>query len=107
MVRMRVKPDLKQKYNRGDKAFSLHLYRSGISGTQGRYVKFYELNGNEWQYVYPFKVYVFSPAVTGFFYNCIGDLAEGDGFFYDLIEFIPIEKFKDNQLVDSLPQITL
>ena len=40
-------------------------------------------------------------------YNCIGDLAEGDGILYDLIEFIPIEKFEDKALADSLPQITL
>ena len=107
VVRMRVKPDFKQKYDGEDKAFSLHLWRSGISGTQGRYVKFSELKGDDWQYVYPFKVYVYTPAVTGYFYNCIGDLAEEDGIFYDLIEFIPIEKFKDKQLADSLPQITL
>ena len=107
VARMRVKPDLKQKYNGQDRAFGLYLWRSGIRGVQGRYIKFSELKGSDWQYVYPFKVYVYSPAVNGYFYNCIGKLAEGDGFFYDLIEFIPIERFKDKKLAESLPQITL
>ena len=48
-----------------------------------------------------------TPALTGYFYNCIGKLAKGDGIYYDLIEFIPIEKFQDKQLADLLPQITL
>lgn len=107
VTRMRVKPDFKQKYNGQDRAFGLYLWRSGIGGVQGRYIKFSELKGSDWQYVYPFKVYIYSPGVSGYFYNCIGNLAEGDGIFYDLIEFIPIEKFKDKKLADSLPQITL
>ena len=108
VVRMRVKPDLKEgTYKPEDPAFSLHLWRSGVSEEQGRYVTFSDLKGDDWQYVYFFKVYMFSLAAAGYFYNCIGDLADGDGIFYDLIEFIPVEKFEDKALADSLPQIIL
>ena len=50
---------------------------------------------------------MFSPSAAGYFYNCIGDLTEGDGILYDLIEFIPVEKFEDKALADSLPQVIL
>ncbi|MBQ6597676.1 MAG: hypothetical protein IJH79_09010, partial [Lentisphaeria bacterium] len=108
VARMRVKPELKGSYGVDDPMFSLHVVRKGIKESfQGRYVKFSELKGNDWQYIYLYKVYMNTPALTGYFYNCIGKLAKGDGIYYDLIEFIPIEKFQDKQLADLLPQITL
>lgn len=107
VVRMRVKPDFKKEYSGEDKAFSLNLWLSGLAETPGRDVAFSELKGNDWQYVYLFKLYIFSPSASGYFYNCAGDLADGDGIFYDLIEFIPIGQFEDRELAESLPQITL
>lgn len=107
VARIRIKPQLTKKYPGNDSAFSLHLWRAGVKNVQGRYIKFSELKGNDWQYVYPFKVYVYSPAASGYFYNCIGKIAKDEAFLYDIIEFIPVEKFKDKQLADSLPQITL
>jgi len=108
VARMRIKPDFKKQYKGNDKAFSLHVVRKGIKESfQGRYVRFSEIKVHDWQYVYLYKVYMNTPGLTGYFYNCIGNLAEGDGIFYDLIEFIPVEQFKDKKLAESLPKITL
>ncbi|MBR2427075.1 MAG: DUF4838 domain-containing protein [Lentisphaeria bacterium] len=107
VVRMRVKPDFKGEYKANANAFSLHLWRSGITGVQGRYIKFSALKGNQWQFVYPFKVKVLRAALNGYFYNCAGNLEKGDGIFYDYIEFIPLNKFKDQKLAAELRTITM
>jgi hypothetical protein len=50
---------------------------------------------------------MYTPAISGYFYNCIGNLAEGDAICYDYIEFIPESDFKDKELLKKLPTITL
>ena len=109
VARMRVKPDLKKKYPADKKLFSLHLWRAGlpIDEKNGRYVKAGELQGDDWQFVYLFKVYMYSPSVTGYFYNCIGDIAEDEAILYDYIEFIPLSDFKEKEIADKLPTIEL
>ncbi len=109
VARMRVKPVLMKQYPADMKLFSLHLWRAGlpIDEKNGRYVKAGELKGGDWQYVYLFKVYMYSPSVTGYFYNCIGDIAEDEAVLYDYIEFIPLEEFKEKEISDNLPTIEL
>ena len=81
---------------------------SGVPESQERYIKYKELGKNSYNFVYPFKLYVYSPAVSGYFYNCIGtDIGKGEAVRYDYIEFIPLEQFKNKKLAASLPQVTL
>ena len=109
VARMRVRPELKKQYPADMKLFSLHLWRAGlpIDEKNGRYVEAGELKGDDWQFVYLFKVYVCSPSVTGYFYNCIGDIAEDEAMLYDYMEFIPLEEFKEKEISDKLPTIEL
>ena len=107
VARIRYKAELKGNYSPDENAFSLHLWRAGISGVQGRFVKFREIKKNEYHFIYAFRVYMYTPAVSGYFYNCIGNLKEGDAILYDYIEFIPESDFKDRELLKKLPLITL
>ncbi len=108
VVRLRLRGEFNKKHNPEGNACSLHLWRSGITGTQGRYIKYKELKKDSYNFVYPFKLYVYSPAVSGYFYNCIGaDIGKGEAVRYDYLEFIPLEQFKDKRLAASLPQVTL
>ncbi len=109
VARIRVKPSLRREHKPKEHAFGLWLWKSGFPGdaVQGRNVSYDELTSDDWQFIYLLKVYFYSPAVEGCFYNTIGPLDEGEAFLYDLIEFIPIEQFPDKNLADSLPTITL
>jgi hypothetical protein len=107
VARIRLKTDFKSSYPDNANACSLHLWRAGIRGVQGRFIKFNEIQQSGYQFVYAFKVYMYTPAISGYFYNCIGNLAEGDAICYDYIEFIPESDFKDKELLKKLPTITL
>ena len=50
---------------------------------------------------------MYSPSVTGYFYNCIGDIAEDEAMLYDYIEFIPLGEFKEKEIADKLITIEL
>ena len=107
VVRIRVKPDLKRTYSMKENIFSLHLYCSGRSQTQGRFVTRQELKKDTWQFIYLYKVYLFTPSIYGYFYNCTGNLANGDAVIYDYIEFIPESEFKEKDQIQNLKTITL
>ena len=107
VVRMRLKPELKESHPDLRKACGLFLHMFGKKEVQGNYVKFKDLKNGKYQYVYFFKLYMYTPATSGYFYNCIGTINKNEAILYDLIEFIPIEKFKDKALADKLPEITL
>ena len=109
VARIRVKPDLKRTHAAGEHAFGVYLWRSGFSldAIDGRQVKYSELSGDDWQYIYLYKVYFYSPSVSGYFYNTVGPLDEGEAFLYDLIEFIPLDEFQDKALASRLKTITM
>ncbi len=109
VARIRVKPSLRRAHKPNEHAFGLWLWKSGFpaDNVQGRNVTYAELTSDDWQYIYLFKVYFYSPAVEGYFYNTVGPLDEGEAFFYDLVEFIPLEQFPDKKLADSLPTVTM
>ena len=89
-------------------SFDTAVYKWGYwacaNGTAWLYV---HPKGDDWQYIYLFKVYMYSPSVTGYFYNCIGDIAEDDAMLYDYIEFIPLNEFKEKEIADKLITIEL
>ena len=109
VARIRVKPLLNRPHAPAELAFGVNLWRSGYSldAVQERRVTHAELHGGDWQYIYLFKVYFYSPSVEGYFFNSIGPLDDGEAFLYDLIEFIPLDQFQDTKLAESLPTFTL
>ena len=107
IARIRFRAELKGNYSPDENIFSLHLWRAGISGVQGRFIKFREIQKTGYQFINAFKVYMYTPAVSGYFYNCIGKLADGDAILYDYIEFIPESEFKEKDQIQNLKTITL
>ncbi|MGN0866648.1 MAG: DUF4838 domain-containing protein [Oligosphaeraceae bacterium] len=111
VVRIRVKPHFTRPHHPDSPAFSLHLYRSGFEGTsqhstQGRFVTFRELENDQWQFLPLYRIYMYSPSLDGYFYNCIGNLQDSEYMLYDLVEFIPEESFQEKEILETLPLVT-
>ncbi len=111
VAKLRIRPHFTQKHNPAQKAFALKLYRSGFdlagAGVQGRNIVFGELKNDQWQEIYLYKVYLYSPSVDGYFFQETSNLAPNEAVYTDTLEFIPLDQVRDSQKVQNLPIITL
>ena len=108
VARVRAKAELKHPHGANDPFFQLSLWKSGVAATQGVTVPFGEKPGSDYNWHYLFRVYLYSPGAEGYFYSCPGTgLQKDEAVWFDFIEFIPIEQFKDKEFAESLPLITL
>ena len=106
VLRARVRAEIKALHQGGDPAIGLHICHNGKGGPYpGAAVRFDDLPKDGWGFVYFFKVLMYTPSGSGYFYNTSEMLAPGDFIYLDYIEAIPVRDFKDKELLDRLPKV--
>ncbi len=109
VARVRYRTELASKHKAGSPLFQVGLWKSGMQNVQIGTVNMpAEDPANAYTWGYLFRVYMYSPAAEGCFYTAPGiGTTDKEALWFDYFEFIPIEKFKDKKLAESLPLITL
>ncbi len=111
VAKLRIRPHFTKAHDPAQKAFALKLYRAGFDlqgvGVQGRDVAFGELENDQWQEIYLYQVYLYSPSVDGCFFQETSNLAPGEAIYTDILEFIPLEHVQNARQIQDLPSITL
>jgi len=113
IIRMRVKQEFKQvdppddgilfyfgAYSPGDPGSIFNSRRFTLDISANKKDKYYWIEMG--------KIQVDNPEVTGHFYSFPGkDLTKDDAVWYDYLEFVPEDEFKDSELAAKLPLVNI
>ncbi len=109
IVRMRVKPEFKAIPQKPGTLFGFCSWTvGGQPGIHTIAVNFSANDKGEYRWVEVGKLQVVTPNAVGCLYSIPGNnLTSDDAVWYDYLEFVPEDEFKDKALADKLPLIKI
>ena len=108
VVRMRVKPEFKSVPAQPGVLFGLGHYGFGVGGG-ALYTGSFTANDNgQYRWVDLFRLQVETPGLTGMFFCVPGSgMTKDDAIWYDYLELVPQDEYKDEGLAAQLPLVKL
>lgn len=108
VVRVRVKPEFKTVPGQAGVMFGLGHYSFGVGGG-ALYSGSFTANDNcQYRWVDLFRLQVETPGMTGYFYCVPGaGMTKEDAIWYDYLELIPEDEYKDKDVAANLPLVKL
>ena len=108
VVRMRCRPEFHSQPSQPGVLFTLGYHYSGVGGTATYPANFSADDNGSYRWANLFRLQVATPGISGLFYSIPGSgLNAGDAVWYDYLEFVPMEEFKDREMADSLPLVKI
>ena len=108
VVRIRVKPEFKTVPTKPGVMFGLGHYNFGVGGGAMYNGNFTANDNGQYRWVNLFRLQVETPGMTGYFYCIPGaDMTKDDAIWYDYLELIPENEFKEKDIADNLPLVKL
>lgn len=108
IVRMRVKASFKNAPTKAGQLFGLGYYNFGVGGGSLYNINYDAQDNGQYRWCDLFRLQVVTQGMTGYFYSVPGsDLTGDDAIWYDYLEIVPENEFKDKALAAKLPLVQI